>query len=48
MLDQTFLQLLNISYPATFAILFILLARIALQKAPKRFSYLLWSVPCSA
>lgn len=44
MLDQTFLQLLNMSYTASFAILFILLARIALQKAPKRFSYLLWSV----
>ena len=48
MLDQTFLQLLNMSYTASFAILFILLARIALQKAPKRFSIYCGVLPCSA
>lgn len=44
MLDLFFLQMVNMSYTASFVILFILLARIALRKAPKVFSYALWSV----
>ncbi len=44
MLNQIFLQVLNMSYTAGYVILFILLARIMLQKAPKSFSYVLWSV----
>lgn len=44
MLDNIFLQVLNMSYTASYVILFILLARIALRKAPKSLSYALWSV----
>lgn len=44
MLDQIFLQVLNMSFTASYVILFILLTRSMLQKAPKVFSYALWSV----
>lgn len=44
MLDQIFIQVVKMSYTASFVIPFILLARIALRKLPKRFSYALWSV----
>ncbi len=42
-LDGIFLQVLNMSYTAGYVILFILLARLVLGKAPKRFTYALWS-----
>ncbi|MBE5986290.1 MAG: DUF4825 domain-containing protein [Paenibacillaceae bacterium] len=44
MLESVFLQLLNMSLTASIAIAFILAVRTILQKAPKVFSYLLWSV----
>ncbi len=43
MLDRIFLQVLNMSFTGSYVILFILLARLPLQKAPKLFSYGLWS-----
>ncbi|HOJ09358.1 MAG TPA: M56 family metallopeptidase [Clostridiales bacterium] len=44
MLDNLFLQILNMSYTASIVILFVLGARLLLKKAPKIFSYALWSV----
>ncbi|MTK06018.1 MAG: DUF4825 domain-containing protein [Hungatella sp.] len=44
MLESVFLQLLNMSFTASIVIAFVLAVRIILQKAPKVFSYLLWSV----
>ncbi len=43
MLNRIFFQVLDMSYTAGFVILLILLARVALRKAPKIFSYALWS-----
>lgn len=44
MLEGLFLQLLNMSFTGAVVIVFVLLARVVLQKAPKIFSYALWSV----
>ena len=44
MLERIFLQLINMSFTASVVIAFVLVARIVLQKAPKVFSYMLWSV----
>ena len=44
MLDTVFLQVLNMSYTASYVILAVLLVRLLLRKAPKGFSYALWSV----
>lgn len=44
MLEQAFLQVLNMSATASFVIAFVLLARFLLKKAPKIFSYALWSI----
>lgn len=44
MLDRLFLQVLDMSLTASYVILFILLVRIVLQKAPKIYSYALWSI----
>lgn len=44
MLDALFLQILNMSFTASFVIVFVLLARILLKKSPKVLSYALWSV----
>lgn len=44
MLNQVFSQILEMSLTAGFVIFVILLARIPLRKAPKIFSYALWSV----
>ncbi|MEG2687295.1 MAG: penicillin binding protein, partial [Christensenellaceae bacterium] len=41
MLDRLFLQILNMSFTASYVILFVLLARLILQKTPKIFSYAL-------
>jgi len=43
-MDAVFLQVLNMSLTASYVILFVLAARIFLKKAPKIFSYALWSV----
>lgn len=44
MSDKVFLQILNMSYTAGFVIIFVMIARLFLKKAPKVFSYMLWSV----
>ncbi|PPK83298.1 beta-lactamase regulating signal transducer with metallopeptidase domain [Lacrimispora xylanisolvens] len=44
MLESVFIQLLNMSLTASIAIAFVLAVRTILRKAPKVFSYLLWSV----
>ena len=44
MLDKLFLQILNMSFTASFVIAFVLLIRLLLKKTPKIFSYALWSV----
>ena len=45
-LSESFLppMILNMSITASVIILFVLLARLALKKAPKIFSYALWAV----
>lgn len=43
-MDAIFLQVLNMSLTASYVILFVLMARLVLKKAPKIFSYALWSV----
>ena len=44
MLETVFLQVLNMSVTGGMVILFVLIARLLLKKAPKLFSYALWSV----
>ena len=44
MVEQVFLQVLNMSLKAGIVILCVLVARLALRRAPKVFSYALWSV----
>ena len=44
MLDKLFLQILNMSFTASFVIALVLLVRLLLKKSPKIFSYALWSV----
>ena len=44
MLDKLFLSVLNMSLVASYAIIFVLIARFILKKAPKIFSYILWAV----
>ncbi len=44
MLDQLFIQILNMSFNASIVIIIVLAIRLLLKKAPKMFSYVLWSV----
>jgi len=44
MLDRIFMQILDMSLQASVVILVVLLARLLLKRAPKRFSYVLWMV----
>ena len=44
MLDAVFLQVLNMSYTASYVILAILFARGLLTKTPRTFSYALWGI----
>ncbi|MEG1028343.1 MAG: M56 family metallopeptidase, partial [Oscillospiraceae bacterium] len=44
MLEKIFLSVLNMSFTASFVILLVIVARLFLKKAPKVFSYALWSV----
>lgn len=44
MLEKTWLQILSMSYTASYVILLVLLVRTLLRKAPKRFAFMLWSV----
>lgn len=42
--DDLFLQILNMSFTGGIVILFVLAVRLPLKKAPKIYSYVLWSV----
>ena len=44
MIDKVVFQILNMSFASSFAIIFVLFARLILKKVPKVFSYTLWSV----
>ena len=43
-MDKLFLQVINMSITSCYVILFVILIRLFLKKAPKIFSYSLWSV----
>lgn len=43
-MEALFYTVLHMAYPASLAIIAVLLARLALQKAPKVYSYVLWGV----
>lgn len=43
-MEQLFLTVLNMSITASYAILFVLLVRVFLKKAPHIFSYSLWGI----
>jgi beta-lactamase regulating signal transducer with metallopeptidase domain len=43
-MEQLFLQVIEMSITSCYVILFVILARLLLKKAPKVFSYALWSV----
>ncbi|MEA1962156.1 MAG: M56 family metallopeptidase [Bacillota bacterium] len=42
-MEELFLQILNMSITSCYVILFVIVARLLLKKAPKIFSYALWS-----
>lgn len=42
MLDKLFIQIINMSYLGGIVILFIVVARLLLKKAPKKYSYIVW------
>lgn len=44
MIENAFLEVLNMSFTGSIVILFVLLVRLLLKRAPKIFSYVLWSV----
>lgn len=43
-MEAVFLKILNMSLSASVVIAAVLLVRVLLRKAPKKWSYLLWSV----
>lgn len=43
-MNKIFLAVLNMSIAASYVILFVMVARMLLKKAPKMFSYALWSI----
>lgn len=44
MVEKVFLQILNMSFTASFVIILVLIARLFLKKSPKVLSYALWGV----
>lgn len=44
-MDRLFLQIINMSITSSYVILFIIIIRLFLKKAPKVFSYGLWAIP---
>lgn len=44
MLERLLLQIIHMSYLASIVIMFVLLARALLKKAPKKYTYILWIV----
>ena len=45
MLNNIFIGVLNMSYMASIVIVAVLIIRMFLKKAPKKFSYILWCIP---
>lgn len=45
MLDKIFIEIVNMSYIGSIVIVAILVLRVFLKKAPKKFSYMLWAIP---
>ena len=43
-MSELFLAVLNMSLTASYVILFVIIVRLLLKKAPKVISYALWSV----
>ncbi len=43
-MSELFLAILNMSITASYVIIFVILIRLAIQKAPKVISYALWAV----
>ena len=43
-MDKLFLQIVNMSITSSYVILFVILIRLLLKKAPKIYSYILWAV----
>ncbi|MCL6457933.1 MAG: hypothetical protein K6T85_08000, partial [Gorillibacterium sp.] len=43
-MEALFLQIVNMSITASYVLLAVFLIRLLLQKAPKKYAYLLWSV----
>jgi len=44
-MERVFIQILNMSFIGSIVISFILVGRLLLKKAPKNYSYILWTVP---
>lgn len=44
MLEKLFLEILNMSFTASFVICFVMITRLLLKRAPKIFTYVLWSI----
>lgn len=44
-MESVFLQILNMSITGSYVILAVLLIRLLLRRAPRRFNFLLWAVP---
>jgi beta-lactamase regulating signal transducer with metallopeptidase domain len=43
-MEMLFLKILNMSITASYVILSLIFIRLLLKRAPKKYSYLLWSV----
>lgn len=43
-LQNSFVDVVNMSITASYVIIFVLLARLCLKKAPRIFSYSLWTI----
>lgn len=44
-MGDIFVQILHMGYMAAWAIVFVLLARLLLKRAPKKYAYMLWAIP---
>lgn len=44
-MESLFIRILNMSYFASWVIVFVIIVRLFFRKAPKKYSYLLWIIP---
>ncbi|QEH67190.1 M56 family metallopeptidase [Cellulosilyticum sp. WCF-2] len=44
MLERLFLEILNMSFTASFVICFVMITRLLLKRVPKIFTYVIWSI----